>query len=224
MPISAPYWYTPNAYTFVIGWNKKQINDADNFASWRDLLKPEYKGKIITGDVRKGVTYTYTYMGLSKALGPDFFPSLSKQEPALLLRSEELVQKAISGENPIYSFALPSRVYQAKRADPKLDMGLSFPKEGIVLVPVSIGVLAKAPHPNAGKLFANWLMTEEAQTIVINNEPEFSMRAGLKPPPEVAPYAPSPDQVKVAPLDYLKITAQDLTNAQNQFRKDMGVD
>ena len=45
-------------------------------------------------------------------------------------------------------------------------MGFIYPKSGTTTSNSIYGVAAKAPHPNVGRVFVNWLMTKEGQAML----------------------------------------------------------
>jgi len=58
----------------------------------------------------------------------------------------------------------------------------------------SLSVLTRIPHPNATKLFINWLLSTEGQTHYqkhfLRIDPIFSLREDVPVDPAVEPYRP----------------------------------
>lgn len=222
LPWSEPYYYVPIAYTFILAWNPKFVKS--DLTKWTDVLKPEFQGMHTIIDTRKGETYTYTYMGLRKVIGRDFYRQLGKLKPLLLLPNMELMQKAISGERPICIGAGPYNLYRQMREFPDTPLKLVYPQEGVVLLPINTGIPAKAPHPNAAKLFLNYLMSRDGQLRIVQGDGLFAIRSGLQIPANVERFVPPIEKLKVIPVDYKSITSEMISAAQNDFREDLGVD
>jgi len=221
----APRWITPSGYSFVPTWNRACRGfEKVNIQSWRDLLNPAFKNKIIMGDIRKSGTQTDTYLGLMRVLGEDYFPKMGELQPILILPTQEITQKLITCEYGIAAFNLHGRVYQAHREDPKSQLVSANPREGIVILGSQLGILKGAPHPNAAKLFVDFLLSDEGARVFTAGEGALVFREGFKYPPEVAPYLPPLDQVKAVPMDWPKITKQDRDRAFENFRKAFHVD
>ena len=87
-----------------------------------------------------------------------------------------------------------------------------------------LAILKGAPHPNAAKLFVDFLLSEEGATLFARGEGAFVFRDGFTPPAEVAPFLPALDQVKAVPMDWARITNQDRERARENFRKAFNVD
>ncbi len=220
-----PYWITPTGYAFVPVWNRACRGfEKVNIRSWRDVLNPAFKHKIIMGDIRKSGTETDTYLGLLRVLGDDYFRKMGELDPILILPSQEVTQKLITCEYGIAAFNLHGRVYQTHRADPKSQLVLSNPREGIVVLGTPMAILKGAPHPNAAKLFEDFLLSEEGARVFTTGEGALVFRDGFKYPLEVARFIPPLDTVKAVPMDWPNITKQDRDRALQDFRKAFHVD
>jgi len=218
-----PYFVVPSGYTFVPAWNRKAIT-AD-IRSWYDMLNPAFRGRAIMGDIRKSASQMDVYIGLRKALGDDFFPRYGEvTKPIFMFRMEEKIGKLISGEYAITMFMTYGRVYQRVSESPELDLAVATPREGVVLIGEHIGILAKAPHPNAAKLFMDFWLSEEGMTEYVRGEAYIPFREGFRYPAEVRRFLPALEDLKVIPVNWAELTAQDREAAKAHFRKAFGVD
>ena len=139
----------------------------DGLKSWNDLLKPEYKGKIIALDPTQpgagGQTGAYLY----KALGADWAKRFYiDQEPGLTLDDRQQADALARGKYPI---ALGLRVEEVVRLQKD---GFKVPvvgpwSEATGYLSAAFGILGlfkNPPHPNAAKLFLNWILMKDGQT------------------------------------------------------------
>lgn len=221
-----PQWITPSGYAFVPVWNRKCPGFANvRITSWRDLINPAFKGKAVIGDVRKSFTYTATWMGLEGALGKDFFPRLAEVvQPAIIFRTEEMLQKGMSCEYPLSVFQLSGRVYQRAREDPALDMAFAWPQEGVVALNWPMAILKGTKHPNAAKLLMDHLLSEDGMRAMVTGEAVFSFREGLKIAEAVLKYVPPVDQLKSVPVNWAGLNLAEVKRIQSEFRKVFRVD
>lgn len=224
--VDPPSWIVPIAYAFVPVWNRKCPGFAGvRIDSWKDMLNPAFRGKAIIGDVRKSFTYAATWSGMEGTLGKDFLPRyVDVTQPAIYFRTEESLQKVMSCEYPIQLWQLSGRVYQRAREDPTLDLGVAWPREGVVLLGVPIAILKGAAHPNAAKLFLEFLLSEEGMTAFITGEGVFSLREGFKVPAAVRKYTPDVGTVKAMPVGWSTLTIPEVRRIQDDFRKVLRVD
>jgi len=222
----APHWLTPAGYAFVPTWNRKCAGFANvQIKSWKDLLNPAFKGKIILSDVRKSFSYTASWVGMEAALGKDFFPKLVElTQPAIFFRTEEVLQKTLSCEYPIAIWQLSGRVYQRVQDDPTLDMGIGWPEEGVTLHGAHAAIMKGTKRPNAAKLFMEFITSEEGMREYIGGEAIFTFRDGFKPSEAVRRFTPPLDQVKALPMNWSALTLPEVRRVQNDFRRILKVD
>jgi iron(III) transport system substrate-binding protein len=217
-PTNPPRWETVVSYAFVPVWNKKFVTK--EIKTWNDLVDPAFKDKAIQGDIRTSSTQTDTYIGLRKAIGVDFFQKYADTvNPVLIFRTPEQQQKLTSGERVLTDFHLSARALQAKRDDNSLDFGAAFPPEGIVPLPIQQGVLAKAPHPNAAKLFAEFMTSQEGQQLFLDAEVQWPLRSDVTYAADVRQFLTPLDQINAIKMDWDSITSDARDEARAEFRK-----
>ena len=68
-----------------------------------------------------------------------------------------------------------------------------WPKEGVPSEPWTAGILKRAPHPNAARLFLDFLLSREGQTLYVGTMGWSSARPDVAPPG----YQEMPSEVKI---------------------------
>jgi ABC-type Fe3+ transport system substrate-binding protein len=148
---------------YQIWWNTEKLSENDRPKSWEDLLDPKFAGKkmIINSPA---ITNSYVWMMTvaKDKFGDDFLKKLGQQEPVWGESSEQAEQRVAAGE------ALVSLGGTKDGGQALIDKGL--PLNGFIPDPCmgterTAGVVANAPHPNAARVFMNWLMTPEGQAV-----------------------------------------------------------
>jgi ABC-type Fe3+ transport system substrate-binding protein len=189
-----PYVVTPLAYSFQPVWNAA-CPGMENFkvSSYADVLDPALKGKTIASDLTKSATYTNTVIAMFQAgaLKPDeLWGKLKATDPLIEFRTEPKMQLVISCERPLDMWNITGRVYQNIQKDPGLKEKLRWGtyKEGQVLLGNQLAVLKGAPHPNAGKLLVEFLLSKDGADVYVEAEVLFSFRKGYVPPESARPY------------------------------------
>ncbi|HEY7065034.1 MAG TPA: extracellular solute-binding protein [Chloroflexota bacterium] len=149
--------------------------------SWRDLLKPEYKGKIASFDPRRPGAAQTTVPYLSRLFGIDYLRDLYVgQEVALTAEARQLAEWVARGAYPI-GIALVQPAVEPLRAE-GLPLERVFPADGPgVLTPGSGSILRikNGPNPNAAAVFINWMASKEAQEIWEREMLETSLRTDV---------------------------------------------
>src|SRR5436309_9906655 len=184
----------------TIFYNPKLVN-AKEFTSHKDLLNPKWRGKMVVDDPRRagpGVA-TFTFFYLHPELGEEFICALGKQQLTILRDYAQEVDAVGQGRYPVLigtaDFVAISR---AKQGIPIAIVDARQLKEGADVSPAN-GVLAlfnKAPHPNAAKVYINWLLSKERQTLFARANGYVSARLDV-PTDHAEPWrVPQPGAIK----------------------------
>lgn len=137
--------------------------------SYKDLMNPKYKGKIIMRDPRLGSggsPFTIGTFRHLKILDDDFLRNLVQQQNVAMWGGgeAEVAQMIARGEYMINMGAGMDVLYGALISGGAPVMPV-YMQEGTVGDIGVIQVSKKAPHPNAARLFINWLLTPEGQAV-----------------------------------------------------------
>jgi len=189
-----PYVVVPLAYTFQPVWNTSCPGMKDfDVTNYGDVTKASLKGKTIVSDITKSFTYTNTAISLAKNNAvemDDMWKKLKATDPIVEFRTEPKMQMVISCQRPLDMWNLSGRVYQnvLKKPDLAKILKIGYYKEGQVMLGNQAAVLKGAPHPNAGQLLIEFLLSKEGTDIFVEGEAVYSFRKGYKPPAAAKPY------------------------------------
>jgi iron(III) transport system substrate-binding protein len=200
-----------NGYS-TIGYNSKLVSPADAPKNWTDLLNPRWKGQI---GMDKEEYFWYAgmlkYWGEEKGRG--YMESLARQEIQWRSGHSLLANLMSTGEFPLMGIVYPDRIEQMKANGEPVDWVRSADP---ILVNLGLVVIAaKAPHPNAAKLFYDYSVSKEGQTI-LRKRNRVSARV------DVPPLVPDmdPKKLRLVPLDPEIATT---TKYNEEFQKLFGL-
>jgi iron(III) transport system substrate-binding protein len=199
------------AYVFVPLWNSENLDYKGT--AWKDVLGNVPAGRASLGDCGKSETLLETYYALRTILGREYFEGIAKMKPNYLVRSEQIASRLVSGEDLMAISGSTGRAYQFNQRGAKLKF--VFPSEGVVLLPQETFTLKGSPHPNAARLWIDFILSEEGQKILVEKEALISGRDGFKSP--IPDYAPSIESMKLIPIDWSKVTPDDLLKARGEW-------
>jgi iron(III) transport system substrate-binding protein len=160
--------------------------------SWKDLLDPRWKGKIISSDPRGGGPGQATARYLLVKFGDQFVVDLYKGQEAVLVRDQRQVAEGVArGTYPIGLGAIQFDVEEFRKAG--LPIAREFPPDGpgsLVGGFSALKIVKNAPNPNAAAVFLNWALSKSGQTAYQQALMEPSLRKDVTTdnlPPYVVP-------------------------------------
>ncbi len=180
----------------------------------KDLLDPKWKGKIVVMDPRSGGFTAGPLTPARKVYGDEFLKSfLVEQEPVITRDQRQATEMLIRGGMAIATGPTEILIDDFKNSgvDVKVDK-VMFP-DATTLSGGSVWLFKNAPNPNAAKLFINWLLSKEGQTIW--NEKalvENSRRTDVAP---VLPERyPTDDEIKTMTYADTEIEVEEIAKTQ----------
>jgi iron(III) transport system substrate-binding protein len=165
-------WTAMNLFFLTAGYNTSQVKPEDVPKTYADLLDPKWKGKIAwTNDpTPQGppgfVNNILTTMGQDKGMA--YLRAFAAQQPVFIPASQRVVlDKVIAGEYPlaVMTFNHHSAISAAQGA-PVAWVRMEPLSESINL----IGILKDAPHPNAARLLEEFILSDDGQKVLADND------------------------------------------------------
>jgi len=174
------YYYGLRATVNVIAYNSKIIPSAEAPRTWKDLLDPKWKGKLVTAHPGySGVTATHV-LALVHLHGWDYFKQLAQNKPMLVQSAVDPSGVVASGERPVAVNGGDYTFYQTKKKGNPVE--IVYPKEGVPLVVSPTAIAAGAPHPTAAKLFTDFTFSKEVQQVLADTEGLYTGHPGVTYP------------------------------------------
>ncbi len=173
----------------------------DELKSYRDLLDPKWRGRLVSDDPRRAGPgqATFTFFYLHPELGPDFMRALLRQDLTLMQDYQQEIDAVGQGRVPILIGG--SDALAEARIKQGIPLGIVDPRvlrERSDVSPASgaTALFNKAPHPNAARVYLNWLLDKDAQTAYARATSYVSSRLDV-PTDHTFPWrVPEPGAVK----------------------------
>jgi iron(III) transport system substrate-binding protein len=199
-PLSDPgFSYITNAARYFLIYNKDKVSPEDVPRAWTDLLDPKWKGRVATGHPAfSGCTGTWA-LGIKKVHGWGFFESLAKNNPRIGRSAVDPMTLINAGECLVGVGAANNAYASIDKGNP---IGVVHPSDGLVLCVTPSAIPAHAPHPNAARLFMDWLLSPDYARMIAMDGSE-PILVGIPPRPGMPPLA----DVKIIPLTVDEIRA-----------------
>lgn len=137
----------------------------EELKSYRDLLDPKWKGRLVMHDPTipgKGINI---FQAMRKLMGENFLRELAKQELVLSRDHRQMAEWLAHGKYVLGLAISTPLAEEVRLAGGPIDY-IEF-KEGAGLASGAsiIGIMDRPAHPDASRIFINWFLGREGQTL-----------------------------------------------------------
>jgi iron(III) transport system substrate-binding protein len=168
-----------------IAYNTKLVKAEDAPASFKDLLDPKWKGKIVKAHPGYSGTILTATFEMVRDIGWDYYEALAKQNVMQVQSATDPPKKLSLGERSVMADGTEYNIFLLKESGQPVEA--VYPTEGTPFIVGPNGIFKDGPNPNAAKLFQNYCFTPEAQQIIIESgglrslHPQVKEHSGRKP-------------------------------------------
>jgi iron(III) transport system substrate-binding protein len=170
-----------NIYTIAV--NTNLVPAGQEPKSWNDVLDPKWQGKLAMDDPRGSGPGGTIMSGVEQVLGQEWSTRLAPQKVFFATQAGPLWAGVARGEYAIFLSSQHTDVIVQKQAGAPVKQ--VRPVEGIGLTPIAQSLIKGAPHPNAGKLWIDWSLSEKGQQV-LGDLGYGPVRQGINPKVEEA--------------------------------------
>jgi iron(III) transport system substrate-binding protein len=202
------FYYGLRATVSVIAYNTKAVPAAEAPRSWKDLLDPKWKARMVTAHPGySGIIATHV-LALVNQYGWDYFKQLAQNRLMLVQSAVDPAGVVASGERVVAVDGGEYTFYQTRKKGNPLE--IVYPKEGVPLIVSPTAITSFAPHPNAARLFTDFGFSREVQQVLADSEGLYTGH------PEVTYPA---DKPKLSDLKLLSVDPEELEKRNEEIKK-----
>lgn len=164
----------------VLAYNTDLLKPQDAPTNWEDVASQMYKGMVVLDDPMRAGPLSHILVALKDAWRNDtrwsrFVEGLKSLDVPVYKSTSEMLKLLVAGE---YAIAMPALLHDVLLETEK-GAPIDFIRTAPPIVSARYGAIyAKALHPNAAKLFAEWLISPEGQSVMESTGRE-TVRAGF---------------------------------------------
>ena len=148
-------------------YNTKLVNPKE-IQSWWDLLQPKWKGKLATFDPRVagGGGETFLFFYYTPSLGVQYITRLLTESDIAITRNLQQGTDWLAQGKVLFYIGSGQPIMKAKKQGLPVDLLPHPMKEGDIMGGGSccVAAVSNAPHPNATRVFLNWVLSREGQS------------------------------------------------------------
>lgn len=172
------YWTAARLVTIGLAYDARKLGVATAPKSWSALLNPRWNGKLGLKDAQSAGSAYAQYYFLREKYGVSYWEQMAKLNPRIYKTEDNLLAALRAGEIQVAAGII---VRKLQGADEQRLRTL-WPEDGVPLVPGPVGILSRAPHPNAARLFVNYTLSADGQAALRDLLGAYSARPDVKAP------------------------------------------
>ncbi len=202
-----------------VNYNTNLVDPKEIKSFW-DLVDDKWKGKIVIRDPRGGGPGggAMRFLYHNPQLGPKFIRRLFGEMNITLTRSERQATDWLAiGKYPICFFCRGIEL-AARQGLPVNEFGLMKEGAGITSKGGIVSFIDRAPHPNAAKVFINWLLSREGQMAYMKRIKAAEGRAADSLRMDVPKDGVSPQQRRQKGVKYVDVDSAETRNMRPIFK------
>ncbi len=156
-------WYYIVRPIYVIGVNTAEVAEKDYPKSWKDSLDPKWTGKIGMQSIDAGGSAITLHSFLRTKVADNAWQMLAKLDPRFYPTVSPVGNDLVRGRLSIAYLDANSVTVSLKQGAP---LKIIFPSEGLASFGAFGNVTATAKHPNAGRVWINYMTSKRGSTLV----------------------------------------------------------
>ena len=152
------YYYPVTASLQVLVYHTKHVKPEDVPKRCTDLLDLKWKSQVALAHPAFSGYFGQWVLSMRKLYGWEFFEKLEKNKPRIGRSGNDPIAMLNAGECWIGTGPVSTAIQNAEKGNP---IGFIYPQDASVLCVGPGAVMANAPHPAAGRLFLEWLLSAD---------------------------------------------------------------
>jgi iron(III) transport system substrate-binding protein len=179
------FFATVRSSLCVIAYNTELVKPDAAPKSFADLLDPKWKGKIVKAHPSYSGTVMTSTFQMVRELGWPYLEKLSQQNVLQVQSATDTPKKIVLGERAVMADGNEYNVLLLKEAGKPIEP--VYASEGSPFIVQPSAIFAAAPHPNAARLFEDYLFSVEGQQLFVDIGALRSVHALVKDKPGRSP-------------------------------------
>ncbi len=199
------YWTGFAARARIIIVNTELVKPEEEPKSIFDLIKEEWKGQVAIGNPLFGTTATQSaalFVKLGDERAKEYFQRFKANEVAIVAGNSVVRDRVVGGELKVGLTDTDDANLAIQEGKP---VKIIYPDQetiGTLVIPNTICLIKKAPHPEEGKKLIDYLLSEEVESkLAHSGSMQIPVRVTVKTPD----YVPPIGKIKAMDISYQDI-------------------
>lgn len=182
---------------------------------WKDLLNPEYKGRIgMASALYSGGAFTNLGTLVNQPdMGWDFYEKLNENE-VVVGRGNGGIGTSIASGEFVMGQLIDFMARDLKNAGSPVEM--IWPEEGSVVVPTPVVIYKNTDNPAACQAFLDYLYSDRAQALFVKQN-YLSVLPDAPQPEGLEPYPEGGLNILIPPVDFIAENREELSQKYEEL-------
>jgi iron(III) transport system substrate-binding protein len=173
------YWTWGSIGMVGIAYNTNLVSAERAPKNWPDALDPQWTDSINVKTASAGVQHDAWY-GLRRLYGDTYWQKFAALKPHAFDSAVQQFGRCVDGQDMIVHSA--GYAYYLEMKAKGAPLAFNFPPDGMPVDVTGIGIVTDPPHPQAARLFMDWLLGVPGQTALVDEAYSYSLRPDVHPP------------------------------------------
>lgn len=153
---------------------------AEEIKSFRDVLNHKWKGKMVISDPVYTGTGRFFFGGVGmQIMGIDYMREIARQEPVITRDWRQQAEWVARGKYAIGAAPYPAYILEFMQTGAPIRFVIPVEGSYITAGSGNVAFFNKAPHPGSARIFINWLLSKEGQTLFSKTYLRQSLRTDV---------------------------------------------
>jgi iron(III) transport system substrate-binding protein len=171
----------------VIAVNTRLVPEAETPSSWTHLADPRWRGRIAyAGADRSGSAFTQLLTILHIFGNDEGWALFERILPNLIITGSSSAVAAGVGSGE-YALAMTLEDNALRLIEGGAPVKIVYPSEGVTLLPDAMALIARGPNPQGGRAVLDFILTAEAQALLVQQLGRRPVRTDVAAPRQLPP-------------------------------------
>lgn len=166
----------------VLAVNTRLVQDSAMPRSWRDVADPKWRGQVAYAGIERSGSALEQMLQVVHAVGEaegfDVFARIFRNS-VVTGSSGEVHRRVARGDSAI---GLTLEDFAQVEIDAGAPLRIVYPQEGVALAPSAMALVDGAPNAGGGRALMDFVLTTEAQTLLVNRFRRRPVRTDMPQP------------------------------------------
>jgi iron(III) transport system substrate-binding protein len=155
-------FHTTSLGVIGITYNSGKVKPGDLPTNWPDLIDPKWKNQVSVGHPAFSGYVGIWVWQLTALYGWDYFEKLKANNPQIGRSIQDTLTMLRAGERSVAAGSTATALEAKDRGEP---IDVLYPSDGCVIIVAPSAIIKGCKHPNAAKLFMEFMMSPQASEI-----------------------------------------------------------